>query len=143
MENEFSYTIKIFGYFTQACFYNFAAELMTYIHCHWANAAVTAGSYVMIEDSNNHQDITSAFVAQTSAGGTAGSFNEAKFISCIFNKSAGGKTIRLMGDSMARHYFDNCYAISVDDVAIGLLSPRAFRIYSWISTLRRPAARSI
>ena len=93
---------------------------MTYIHCHWANAAVTAGSYVMIEDSNNHQDITSAFVTQNNAVGTARSFNEAKFISCIFNKSAGGKTIRLMGSSMARHYLDNCYAISVDDVAIEL-----------------------
>jgi hypothetical protein len=88
------------------------------MHCHWANAAVTAGSYVMIEDSNNHQDITSAFVTQSNPVGTARSFNEAKFISCIFNKSHGGKSIRLMGDSMARHYFDNCYAISVDDVAV-------------------------
>lgn len=112
--------INIDGYFTKACYYSYSDETTTYHKPRWYNKSVAAGSYVLILDGGNYQDITSAFVTQTNAVGTARSFNESLFTQPDFRKENGGRCIKMMGRTLRRPHFLNGYAVSVDDALIEL-----------------------
>lgn len=112
--------LTIQGYYSVACFYNFAAEGMVYNKPRFYNDSSAASSYCLIMDSNNYQNITSAFITETSPVGTARSFNEQLFNGSDMRKEVTGRTILMMGDSISRHYYFNAYAVSVDDVIVEL-----------------------
>ncbi len=106
--------VNISGYFSVANFYNLAGETCQYRHCRWYNNDNTAGSVVCLLDAMNDQNITSAFITETIATGTAQSFNEQLFIGCDFRKAVGGKCVKIIGNTSRTHFL-NCYAVSVND----------------------------
>lgn len=110
--------INIDGYFTKACYYTYSDETTTYHKPRWYNKSTVSGSYVLIMDGGNYQDITSVFVTQTNSVGTARSFNESLFLQPDFRKENGGRCIKMMGRTLRRPHFLNGYAVSADDALI-------------------------
>lgn len=109
--------VHIDGDFTNACLYDFASETTQFRHTRFYNNYNSATAYCMIADARNEQDITSAFVTQTVAQGTAQSYNERLYLGCDFRKTQTGPLIRIIGN-INRHKFINCYGAGVGGAAI-------------------------
>ncbi len=97
---EFTFIdLRMDGFFTKACYYNYAGEICSFLHPQLFNRDTTAGAYGYILDAMNQQNITSAFITQTNPQGTAQSCNENTFMDGDIRCEVGGiPCMRLIGN---------------------------------------------
>lgn len=118
-EYEFN-NFTFYGTFTRACLYTLAPEVVQYNFVRFWNKHSSFDSYCLIIDTDNNENITSAFQNITLPPGTPQSCNENTFITCDFRKDISGDCILYRGRGGSRHKFINSYAATVDGSAVFL-----------------------
>lgn len=118
-EYEFN-NCTFYGTFTRACLYTLAPEVVQYSFVRFWNKHASFDSYCVIIDTDNNENITSAFQNITLPPGTPQSCNENTFITCDFRKDISGDCILYRGRGGSRHKFINSYAATVDGSAVFL-----------------------
>lgn len=109
-----------YGSFTRACLYTLAPEVVQYNHVRFWNRHSSFDSYCLIVDTNNNENITSAFQSITYPVNTSQSCNENTFLTCDFRKDISGDCILYRGRGVARHNYINSYAATMDGSAVVL-----------------------
>lgn len=118
--------LRIDGYFSIACIYNFSAETIKWGHPQLFNRASDAGSYCLILDGANWQNITSEFVTQTITQGTQQSNIHHVFDVADIRKLTSGSPILIMGN-VSQLAFRNSYCVSLDDYIIKTFKSQTMR----------------
>lgn len=102
------YDVNVWGNFTFAALYNFAAESTPFVACSFRNNATGNNRFCVVQDGVNYWGATSSFVTVTAPTNTSESFNENAFYGCIFQGNGSNGVVWMANTN--RHKYDRCYA---------------------------------